>query len=118
MGVANWTSAMVETLLQHLETEKGDQGLYVTDRRAAIQNISELLSSTTNPINTKQVEYKIHQLFYRFRNKKSTSFNTLFSLGRIVLKPPYNGRISGSSSGDNDEMTLSDCHSSSDERSA
>ena len=120
MGRAEWTPAMDETILQHLETEKGDQGLYVTDRRAAINKILELLteSFTSNPVQAKQVEDRISNLFYRFRDNKHSNINSLFSLGRIVLKPPYNRRLSASINGDNDEWTPSDHHSSSDETTA
>lgn len=75
---------MIETLLEHLETEKGDQGLYMTDRRAAIKDVAGLLttSSTSNPINTGQVDNKLQNPFYRFPNEKYTKINSLFNLGR------------------------------------
>ena len=111
---------MVETLLQHLETEKGDQGLYMTNRQAAFREVKELLakSSQSNPVSVTQVENKVEKLFQRFHDKEHTNFKSFFSLGRLVLKPPYNRRPSVSSSEDNDEWTLSDHPSSSDEESA
>ena len=120
MPWTKWTPAMIDTLLDHLEIEKGDQGLYVTDRRAAIKTVTNLLttSSTSNPINAKQVGYKFQQLFYHFHDKEHTNINSFFNLGRIVLRPPYNRRLSGSSEIEDDEDTLSDDHGSSDESSA
>ena len=114
-----WTPAMTDTLLDHLESEKGDQGLYVIDRQAAINNVTELLttSSASNPINAKQVDSKLQMLFHRSRNPKHTQINSLFVLGRTALRSPYNRPLPGSSKLDDDEWTLSHDHSSSDESS-
>ena len=110
---------MTDTLLDHLESEKGDQGLYMTDRQAAINNVTDLLttSSTSNPVNAKQVDSKFQKLFERSRNPKHTQINSLFVLGRTALRSPYNRRLPGSSKLDDDELTLSHDHSSSGESS-
>lgn len=39
-----WTSPMVETLLDHVEGEKGEHGLYITDEPRAFREARNLLS--------------------------------------------------------------------------
>ena len=107
-----WTPAMVELLLEHLETHKGDQGLYTTDRQAAFEEVAVLLNQLplSNPVNAKQVRIKLEKLAQRYSNSKRTNLKTLFSQGRSVLREPYNRRVSGSSK---NEDTRSDDHGSS-----
>ena len=114
-----WTPAMVETILQHLENKKGDQGLYMIDRRAAFNEVTELLTKTpeSNPVDARQVAYKFQTLFYHHRNRDYSNINTFFNLGRIVLNPRFNQRLCGSSKGDDHEETLSDDNGSSHESS-
>ena len=111
---------MVELLLEHLETHKGDQGLYTTDRQAAFQEVVVLLgqSPLSKHVDAKQVQCKLEMLVRRYpkskRTKsKRTKLETLFSQGRIVLREPYNQRVSGSSENEDDKDTRSDDHASS-----
>ena len=103
----------------NLENEKGVHGLYVTNREAAIETVTELLRRlpTSNAVNARQVADKFRRLFNLFHDEEHTKIKSFFNLGRAVLRPPYNRRLSASSEDEDDEDTLSDVHGSSDESS-
>ena len=114
-----WTSEMIDTLLGHLETEKGVQGLFDTNRQAAIKTVTELLTKlpTSKPVNTSQVADKFRRLFCFYHDEEHTDITSFFNLGRAVLRAPYNRRLSGSSKNEGDEDALSDDQGSSDKSS-
>lgn len=79
---------MVNVLLNHVETEKGDTGLYLKDRIAAYEAAAKIVTESfpNQPMTTQQVKSKI---YYMIRGSRHVS-KEVFRNGRCLLDPSDN----------------------------
>lgn len=86
---AKWTPSMTNSLLNHLEAHKGDNGLYCIDRKTAFKDIADSLTKSFSPLTPQQISTKFAHLFDR-EGVAGYTRESLFSKGRCVLRKPYN----------------------------
>lgn len=87
----NWTGEMTNTALEHLENNKGDNGLYMVDRRAAVEDCEKLFAQRypSMKVTTSQLRNKFDKLWERHRRLQVPSSSCLFREGRHALTSDF-----------------------------
>ncbi len=82
---------MTNTALEHLENNKGDNGLYMVDRRAALEDCEKLFAQMypSMKVTTTQLRSKFDKLWDRHRRFEVPSSSCLFREGRHALTSDF-----------------------------
>lgn len=87
MSVYKWTPGRLNALLSHVESNKGENGLYMTDRNQALSDVSRLLSEKypSLSVSVPQVRDKLRHLWNRERKEEYEDQQDLFRIGRTAM---------------------------------
>lgn len=91
MPVTFWTPGRLNVLLSHIDSQKGDNSLYLINRREALSIVSRLISEEypSPPVSSKQVLSKLAKLWTHDLKDEYEHQRDLFRLGRTTLHPFY-----------------------------
>ena len=87
-----WTGVMVNAILTHLDDNKGPNGLYMLDYKAALKDGVEFIMKTCpgQNVSVTQLHTKLIHLRDRNQNYRAFSRVSFYLQGRILLPPTYN----------------------------
>lgn len=82
-----WTPGRVNALLSHVESNKGENGLYMTDRDQALSDASRLISEKypSPPVSARQVKDKLRYLWNQGHKEEYQDQQDLFRIGRAAM---------------------------------
>lgn len=85
-----WTPGRLNILLSHIDSQKGENSVYLTDKREAFSIVSGLISEEYPPsVSSIQVSSKLKTLWAKDRNDGYEHQRDLFRLGRTTLHSIY-----------------------------
>lgn len=86
--MATWTSGMLNVLLSHLDANKGEDGLYMTNMNQALTSASHHISEIypSHPVTNRQVSDRLRHLWNNDREKLGEGTkDDLYREGRDIL---------------------------------
>ena len=101
---------MEDLLLNHVEANKGKQWLYLTLRKTAVQDATQLLADAfpAESITAFQVDSKLRNVFHRHRIDYSDNSKSFHCNGRRSVGPLYNGSFPLPQTPESQRLVLTD----------
>lgn len=89
MPIPLWTPGRLNALLSHIDSHKGENSVYLNNRREALSIVSRLISEQypSPPVSSAQVSRKLFKLWEREHEDEYENHRDLFRLGRTTLNP-------------------------------